>query len=74
MKPETMVHRANQIALFFASFSRDEGVAAVADHLKKFWEPRMRKQLSEYIAADGGGLHELVREAVKSIEVSSHAR
>lgn len=74
MKPETMVHRANQIALFFTSYAREEGVAAVADHLKKFWEPRMRKQLVEYVAADGGGLHELVREAIRSIEADSHPR
>ena len=74
MKPETMVHRANQIALFFSSFSRDEAVAGVADHLKKFWEPRMRKQLAEYVAAEGGGLHELVPEAIRRIEVAAGSR
>lgn len=74
MKPETMVHRANQIALFFASYSRDEAVAGVADHLQKFWEPRMRRQLAEYVDARGAGLHELVREAVARIEGGAHAR
>jgi len=71
MKPETMVHRANQIALFFASYPREEAVAAVADHLVKFWEPRMRRQLAEYVAAEKPGLHELVPDAVRKIEAAA---
>jgi len=63
-----MVHRANQIALFFASYPREQAVAGVADHLQKFWEPRMRRQLAEYVAAGGASLHDLVREAVRNIE------
>jgi hypothetical protein len=34
MEPEQMVHMANQIALFFASYPKEEAVAAVTDHLK----------------------------------------
>ena len=63
-----MVHMANQIALFFAAYPHDEAVAGVADHLKKFWEPRMRKQIIEYVAHGGGGLHELALEAVKHLQ------
>ena len=62
-----MVHMVNQIALFFASYPREEAVASVADHLKKFWEPRMRRQIIEYVAQGGGGLHELALEAVKRL-------
>lgn len=54
---------ANQIAQFFAAYPHEEAVVGVADHLKKFWEPRMRLQLSEYIAKGGAGLHALVLEA-----------
>lgn len=63
-----MVHMANQIANFFASYPRDEAVAGVTDHLQKFWEPRMRKQIIEYVAQGGGGLHELALEAVKHLQ------
>jgi len=63
-----MVHTANQIALFFASYPHDEAVAGVTDHLQKFWEPRMRKQIIEYVAHGGGGLHELALEAVKHLQ------
>jgi len=63
-----MVHMANQIALFFASYPREEAIASVTDHLKRFWEPRMRKQIISYVAQGGGGLHELALEAVKHLK------
>ena len=63
-----MVHDANQIALFFASYPKQEAIAAIADHFKKFWERRMRGQIIEHVAAGGQGLHELVVEAVKSLK------
>jgi formate dehydrogenase subunit delta len=67
MQTEQMVHMANQIALFFSSYPREEAISAVEDHLKKFWEKRMRRQIIEYVAAGGQGLHELVLEAVKRL-------
>ena len=67
MTAEHMVHMANQIAQFFASYPHEEAVAGVTDHLKKFWEPRMRNQLREYAIRGGGGLHELVLEAEKRL-------
>lgn len=67
-----MVHMANQIAMFFASYPRDEAVASVTDHLKKFWEPRMRKQIIEYVVHGGPGLHELALEAVRNLQPLEH--
>jgi formate dehydrogenase subunit delta len=67
MDSENMVHMANQIALFFASYPKDEAVAGVTDHFEKYWEPRMRKQIIEYVEQGGHGLHELALEAVKRI-------
>jgi formate dehydrogenase subunit delta len=67
VEAEQMVHMANQIALFFASYPREEAVAGVTDHLKKFWERRMRQQIVQYVAGGDGGLHELVLEAVKRL-------
>ena len=69
-----MVHRANQIVLFFASYPHDEAVAGVADHFRKFWEPRMRRQIIEYVAAGGAGLHEFALEAVRSLEPVTERR
>jgi formate dehydrogenase subunit delta len=67
MEEEYMVHMANQIALFFASYPHDEAVDGVTDHLRSFWEPRMRKQIIDYVSAGGHGLHALALEAVKRL-------
>ncbi|RWE25006.1 MAG: formate dehydrogenase [Mesorhizobium sp.] len=52
---EKLVRIANQIAAFFHSKPREEGIAGVAEHINKFWEPRMRRQLFEML--DGGTEH-----------------
>ena len=67
MNAELMVHSANQIALYFASYPREEAVAGVADHIRMYWEKRMRQQLQEYIAGGGSGLHELALDAAKRL-------
>ncbi|CAN5325955.1 formate dehydrogenase subunit delta [soil metagenome] len=67
MSPEKMVHMANQIALFFKSKPHDEGVIGVAEHINKFWEPRMRAQLFAHLEAGGAGLSQLVRDAAPKI-------
>jgi formate dehydrogenase subunit delta len=68
VKPGNMVHMANQIAIFFASYPRDEAIAGIADHLQKFWEPRMRKQIIRFVADGGAGLHDLLPEAVRRLQ------
>jgi formate dehydrogenase subunit delta len=67
MTPEKMTHLANQIALFFQSYSHEEAVAGVTSHLKLYWEPRMLRQIKDYVAAGEPGLHALVVEAVKGM-------
>jgi formate dehydrogenase subunit delta len=67
MEEEHMVHMANQIAAFFSSYPHDEAVDGVTDHLRSFWEPRMRKQIIAYVAAGGHGLHALALEAVRRL-------
>lgn len=64
MQDDDLIRMANQIAAFFAPYSEDEAVAGIADHIAKFWEPRMRKQLFA-IAADAKGLDPLVARALK---------
>ena len=62
----TMVRLANRIGDFFAAFpDRDEAIDGVAQHIRKFWEPRMRRHLYAYLDGprQGEGLTELVRAA-----------
>jgi formate dehydrogenase subunit delta len=39
----------------------------VADHIQKFWEPRMRAQLAAYLAAGGADLHPLVVAGARTL-------
>ncbi|MBW7921603.1 MAG: formate dehydrogenase subunit delta [Rubellimicrobium sp.] len=63
MTDEKMIHMANQIAAFFETQPED-AVAAVADHLEKFWEARMKAQLYAHVDRGGKGLHDSVIAAV----------
>ena len=65
---EKLIRMANQIGTFFESKrDRAEGVAGVAEHINKFWEPRMRRQFFEMVDSGGEGLKPIVMEASASI-------
>ena len=65
---QRLVYMANQIAKFFQSQGHDKIVPGVADHIRKFWDPRMRKQIYAHLAAGGAGLDPGVREALESLK------
>lgn len=66
---ESLIKMANQIGGFFNSYTnRDLARREVANHLEKFWEPRMRHMLLDYNAKHrtlNNDLLPLVREALK---------
>ena len=57
---------ANQIADFYKPYPREEAVAGVAEHIRSFWEPRMRKGLSEIVAGGGAELNDLALAGARS--------
>jgi formate dehydrogenase subunit delta len=65
MDVQNLAQMANRIADFFASMpDQAEAVDGVATHIRKFWEPRMRRQLAAHIDQHGGeGLNPLVVQA-----------
>jgi formate dehydrogenase subunit delta len=65
-----VAYMANQIAANFAAQGRDTAVADIADHLQKFWEPRMRRALLALVASGGHGLDDLVIAAAARLEQS----
>lgn len=67
MSHDKLVRMANQIAAFFASKPKAEGVVGVAEHINKFWEPRMRAELFAVHAAEPERLHPLVAEAMEAV-------
>ena len=61
-----LVKMANQIGGFFEAMpNREEAVGDIASHIKRFWEPRMRRALLGHVDAEAGsGLLEIVQEAL----------
>ena len=63
---ERLVAMANDIANYFHSEpDRQLAVAGIADHITRFWEPRMRRKIIAHLGDHHGeGLNELAHEAV----------
>jgi formate dehydrogenase subunit delta len=71
MSPDRLIYMANQIGKFFVSQGPDRAVAGIADHLEKFWDPRMRSAILAHLAGGGQGLDPPVRQAVEKIKEKS---
>jgi formate dehydrogenase subunit delta len=56
---------ANDIAANHGHLPSDVAAEAIAGHLGKFWDPRMRTRLYEFVDAGADGLDPLVVAAVK---------
>ncbi len=72
-EPETididhLVMMANDIGAYFAGYpTHDEAVGGIENHLRNFWEARMRREIIDYVARGGDGLKSIVREAVLAL-------
>ncbi|WP_139556591.1 formate dehydrogenase subunit delta [Methylotetracoccus oryzae] len=74
MQIENLVKMVNDIAVFFeAEPERRVAVHSIADHVKKFWDPRMRRAIIQHNRDGGFGLSELSRLAVHELDEESHS-
>ena len=65
IETERLVTMANQIADFFAPYPSARRIEGVRNHLRNYWDPRMRQALYDHIDATGGAeLRPHVLEAV----------
>jgi formate dehydrogenase subunit delta len=67
MDSDKLIHMANRIGDFFAAYSdQNEAKAGIANHIQKFWEPRMRSEILQLLEqAEGDQLSSLVRAALR---------
>jgi formate dehydrogenase subunit delta len=66
MSHDKLAYMANQIGRFFAHQREEQAVAAINDHIRKFWDPRMRKQIVDEL--DTAELDPRVRQAVERLK------
>jgi formate dehydrogenase subunit delta len=68
MSPDRLIYMANQIGKFFQSQGDDKAVPGIAEHIKKFWDPRMRRAIFAHLDGGGAGLDPSVREAIEMLK------
>ena len=70
---DTLVKMANQIGQFFSVQRSRDQIADAADHLRRFWPPRMRARIVDYVAMGGKDLNPTALGAVKRISPQNAA-
>jgi formate dehydrogenase subunit delta len=61
------VRMANEIAVQFHHRPTEEAATAIANHIRKFWDPRMRADLKARAQSDSASLDPLVIAAAKQL-------
>jgi formate dehydrogenase subunit delta len=68
MSPDRLIYMANQIGKFFGSQGHDKAVPGITDHIKKFWDPRMRSAIVAHLDQGGARLDPNVRDAIEALK------
>src|SRR5689334_16140989 len=65
---QKLVKMVNEIASFFeAESDRNVALEGIAGHLKRFWDPRMRREIVRHVDQQGGeGLKETALLAIRT--------
>jgi formate dehydrogenase subunit delta len=68
---DRLVTMANQIASFFAAYPHEEAVEGTLEHIRLFWDPRMKAQIAGLEQREGAiVLSPIAREAVDRLKQS----
>ncbi len=67
-----LIRMANDIAVFHQSFSEDEAMQMVSEHINKFWAPSMRRQLFEVFLGHPDAFNNLIAKSLRKISCSTY--
>ena len=65
---DKLVYMANQIGTFFKSQDLATASAKIAEHITKFWDPRMRRAIIAHLDSGGAGLDPAARRAIETLD------
>ena len=76
MNIDLLIKMANEISAYFAAEpDTEQAVKDVAGHLRRYWEPRMRRQIITYYAErQGAGLSDLALRGVGLLAATEGAK
>ena len=66
-RPDSLIRMANQIAANFINLAPDAAAAAVANHIKTFWAPPMRAELTRWIDEGAEGVDPVAVSAMAAL-------
>lgn len=68
MDSQTLIRLANRIGDFFEAMpDREEAQLGIVQHITRYWEPRMRRELQQRLQqGDAEGLKPIVAEALQA--------
>jgi formate dehydrogenase subunit delta len=72
MALERLIVMANQIGAFFAPYPAERRAEGIRNHLRTYWDPRMRAELLAHITRGGDGLDLRVIEGARLLELPDH--
>jgi len=55
----------NKVVVHFGYLPVDQAVTQVADHVRKFWDPRMKRRLFELVDSEAGELEPVALAAAE---------
>jgi formate dehydrogenase subunit delta len=70
---DTLIRMANQIGKAFRAQGEVKAIAGIADHIKKFWEPRMKAGIFKHLESGGLGLDPPVVRALEELRKLANA-
>jgi formate dehydrogenase subunit delta len=70
-KMEKLVRMANQIGDYFKAMPEDEAANGAADHLRRYWTPKMVGEIIAYVDGGHSGLNATAARAVAELKRKS---
>ncbi len=72
-KIDKLVRMANQIGDFYASMPENEATLGAANHLKRYWTPKMIREIVVFAENGHAGLNPTAARAVESLKSAARA-
>ena len=73
MDAAKLARMANDIANNFAVLGDEEAVFSTANHIRMFWDPRMREQAFAMTAGGDDAFNEIARKALEQLAAAAGA-
>lgn len=71
---DTLVRMANQIGKAFRAQGEERAITGISNHVKLFWEPRMKKQIFAHLDEGGDGLEPLTLKALQKLKTDMRGK